>query len=78
MAGTQLIDSEWGRLEALIPDRMSARTPEGRARMTAYIRAAQWFRLTGKSDRWPAFCAAAQAYMAANEGADQCLEDNDD
>jgi hypothetical protein len=62
-AGTQLLDGTWKRLEDHIPDNFTCpRTAEGIARWTEYIRFAQWMQMVGSSDRWTAFCKAAQQY----------------
>ena len=37
MAGTQLVDREWGHLKDMLPDGLSARTEEDRARYAEYI-----------------------------------------
>ena len=64
MAGTQFLDHEWGLLKRELPETgISARTAEGRERAVLYIRAAQWRRLVGNAELWPAFCAAAQEWM---------------
>ena len=64
MAGTQFLDHEWRLLKRLLPETgIRARTVEDRARAELYIRAAQWRRMVGNEDFWPAFCAAAQDWM---------------
>ena len=62
MAGTQLIDREWGHIKEMLPDSLSARTEEGRLQFSEHIREAQWKRLMHTSDRWQRFCLAAKDY----------------
>ncbi|CAE7482185.1 MCM7 [Symbiodinium sp. CCMP2592] len=69
MAGTQLVDREWGHLKDLLPHSLSARTEEERARYAEYIREAQWKRVLHTSDRWQRFCVAARDYMQADSRA---------
>ncbi|CAE7295465.1 MCM7, partial [Symbiodinium sp. CCMP2592] len=69
MAGTQLVDREWGHLKDLLPHGLSARTEEERARYAEYIREAQWKRVLHTSDRWQRFCVAARDYMQADSRA---------
>jgi hypothetical protein len=62
MAGTQLIDREWGILKEGLPKHLSARTAAGQAEFAEHIRAGQWTRMLRTEDRWPRFCEAAAAY----------------
>ena len=61
VCGTQLIDSEWGRLEAQLPKQLSGRTADTRDVLDSYLRAAQWRRMQGNRDLWAALCAATCA-----------------
>jgi len=60
MAGTQALDSEWKYLKDRLPNVLSARTSEGRARIDLYIRSEQWRRQRRSEDPWPRFCKAVQ------------------
>ena len=73
LAGTQTLDSEWGRLEECVPKSASARTPEARELMDMHIRAAQWRRMVGTSDGWAAWCVAARRHSAQLVGAQLVL-----
>ena len=64
MAGTQFLDHEWRLLKRELPETgVSARTAEGREKAALYIRAAQWRRMIGNEELWPAFCEAAEEWM---------------
>ena len=67
IAGTQLIDSTWNKLGQHIPDTLGApRTADALQRWTEYIRFAQWLYMVGSSDKWSAFCQAAQHFELAS------------
>ena len=64
MAGTQFLDHEWRLLKRQLPETgINARTDEDRARAALYIRAAQWRRMIGNAEMWPAFAVAAAKWM---------------
>ena len=62
-ASTNLVDSIWKHFEEHIPPRLSfPRTMEQIERFTEHIRFSQWMYMTGKSDKWAAFCEAVQHF----------------
>ena len=66
-AGTQTIDCIWKKLEAAIPETLNA--PRDAASMqiwVEHIRFAQWLHFVGPSDKWAAFCEAAQRFEEAS------------
>jgi hypothetical protein len=67
VASTNLIDSEWGRVEEHIPRAISARTADNRVVMDEYIRAGQWRRMVSTGDRWEAFCKAAMDWILVQQ-----------
>ena len=59
-ASTCIIDPIWRRLKEELPGGgVSAKTEDGRVRITQYIRAGQWKLMLSTGDRWGPFCAAA-------------------
>ena len=66
---TNLIDSEWGRMEEHIPRSISGRTEAKRIILDEYIRAAQWCRMHSTGDRWAAWCRAAQDWILEQQNA---------
>jgi hypothetical protein len=72
MAGTQLLDHDWRLMKAELPvTGLTARTPDGRARLANYIRAAQWKLMVSNTDRWPIFCLAVQRFLARERASQQ-------
>ena len=63
ITSTNFIDSEWGRLEDMIPRAISARTEAQRVIMREYIRAAQWCRMNSTGNRWERWCLAAREWI---------------
>ena len=59
MAGTQMLDREWGIIKGEINLQGSdARGEEGRKALATEVRAAQFKRMCGTKDRWPEYCSA--------------------
>ena len=59
MAGTQMIDREWGWLKSEVTMQgVDVSSESGRRHLATNIRAAQFKRMCGTHDRWPQYCLA--------------------
>lgn len=63
-AGTQLLDSLWGKLKDGIPTGLRVDTPEARRCKLEYVQAALWRIIIGSADPWQTFCEAARGWRS--------------
>jgi hypothetical protein len=64
LAGTQLLDSLWGKLKDGIPTGLRVDTPEARCCKLEYVQAALWRIIIGSADPWQTFCEAAKGWRS--------------